>query len=121
MSDITPSKTSVQPPSARSVGQDVPRVADSRPYGVVLDDVIDDIVTREPADEQDEQAGHCEADRDHPQRRAPPAAREPQGDCEKRQRHEPEEPCEVVQELRQILRGLELVGLKYLDAARVGG
>ena len=31
--------------------------------GVVLDDVIDDIVTREPANEQDEQAGCREADR----------------------------------------------------------
>ena len=42
-------------------------------------------------------------------------------DCEQRQRHEPEEQCEVLQELRQVLRGLELVGLKHLDLTRVGG
>ena len=91
-----------------------------RLHGGRRHEAVDDVRAADAAHHQHDQPGQDRSDRDQAKDRAPIVAGDPQRDHPEGNRQEPEPHAEEFQDLRQVLGGLELVGLHDLDAAGVG-
>ena len=104
------------PPGRRQrLRDDLPGVACGGPNGLAVDDIVDEVLPGRPADEDDEHADDGETDPERADLFSTAAASEPDRSDPRGNGQDPDEVRDLLEPVRDVLGGFEVVGLEDRD------